>query len=197
MADISASMVMELRQRTGLGMMECKKVLAEAAGDLAKAEELLRIKSGAKASKAAAASRRKASSARISPPTARPAAMVEVNCETDFVSRNEDFVAFAKVARAARRGTEPGRRRRALRLAARRRHGRERPPGAGAEDRREHVDPPVRALRHARRGSSSTCTAAGASASPSRSTAATSRRARTSRCTSRRPPRRARCVRCA
>ena len=53
MAEISASMVMDLRQRTGLGMMECKKALTEAAGDLAKAEELLRIKSGAKASKAA------------------------------------------------------------------------------------------------------------------------------------------------
>ena len=53
MAEISASMVMDLRQRTGLGMMECKKALTEAGGDLAKAEELLRIKSGAKASKAA------------------------------------------------------------------------------------------------------------------------------------------------
>src|SRR3954454_5106815 len=53
MADISASTVMELRQRTGLGMMECKKALTEAEGNVAKAEELLRIKSGAKASKAA------------------------------------------------------------------------------------------------------------------------------------------------
>ena len=53
MAEISASTVMELRQRTGLGMMECKKALTEAEGDVAKAEELLRIKSGAKASKAA------------------------------------------------------------------------------------------------------------------------------------------------
>ena len=53
MAEISASMVMDLRQRTGLGMMECKKALTEAGGDLARAEELLRIKSGAKASKAA------------------------------------------------------------------------------------------------------------------------------------------------
>ena len=52
MADISASMVMELRSRTGLGMMECKKALAEAGGDMAKAEELLRIRSGAKASPA-------------------------------------------------------------------------------------------------------------------------------------------------
>src|SRR6476646_3184377 len=53
MAEIAASTVMELRQRTGLGMMECKKALTEAGGDLAKAEELLRIRSGAKASKAA------------------------------------------------------------------------------------------------------------------------------------------------
>ena len=53
MAEISASTVMELRQRTGLGMMECKKALTEAAGDIAKAEELLRIRSGSKASKAA------------------------------------------------------------------------------------------------------------------------------------------------
>ena len=53
MAEISASRVMELRQRTGLGMMECKKALTEAAGDMTKAEELLRIKSGAQASKAA------------------------------------------------------------------------------------------------------------------------------------------------
>ncbi len=96
MADISASMVMELRQRTGLGMMECKKVLAEAAGDLAKAEELLRIRSGAKATKAAG---RVAAEGIVGAHVAddgRTAAMVEVNCETDFVSRNEDFVAFAK-----------------------------------------------------------------------------------------------------
>jgi elongation factor Ts len=53
MAEIAASMVMDLRQRTGLGMMECKKALTEAGGDLGKAEQLLRIKSGAKASKAA------------------------------------------------------------------------------------------------------------------------------------------------
>ena len=53
MAEISASLVKELRERTGLGMMECKKALSEAGGDIGKAEELLRIKSGAKASKAA------------------------------------------------------------------------------------------------------------------------------------------------
>jgi elongation factor Ts len=95
MADISASMVMELRQRTGLGMMECKKALIEATGDLARAEDLLRIKSGAKASKAAG---RVASEGVIGlsvAPDAKTGAMVEVNCETDFVARNDDFKAFA------------------------------------------------------------------------------------------------------
>jgi elongation factor Ts len=104
MADISASMVMELRQRTGLGMMECKKALTEAGGDLAKAEELLRIKSGAKASKAAG---RVAAEGVIGVSVAgdgKSAVMVEVNCETDFVSRNDDFKAFAnEVAQLASR----------------------------------------------------------------------------------------------
>jgi elongation factor Ts len=88
-------MVMDLRQRTGLGMMECKKALTEAGGDMAKAEDLLRIKSGAKASKAAG---RVASEGVIGlwvAPDAKMGAMVEVNCETDFVARNDDFKAFA------------------------------------------------------------------------------------------------------
>src|SRR5215472_12636151 len=85
MAEITASMVMDLRSRTGLPMMECKKALTEASGDLAKAEEVLRIKSGARASKAAD---------RVAA-DGKTGAMVEVNCETDFVARNPDFVAFA------------------------------------------------------------------------------------------------------
>src|SRR5512134_1673078 len=96
MADISASTVMDLRQRTGLGMMECKRALAEVGGDLAKAEELLRIRSGAKASKAAARIAAEGIVGAYLAPDARLAAMVEVNCETDFVARNEDFVAFAR-----------------------------------------------------------------------------------------------------
>ncbi|MEP7062854.1 MAG: translation elongation factor Ts [Betaproteobacteria bacterium] len=95
MAEISASMVMDLRQRTGLGMMECKKALTEADGDLVKAEDLLRIKSGAKASKAAS---RVASEGVIGlyvGADGKTAAMIEVNCETDFVSRNDEFKAFA------------------------------------------------------------------------------------------------------
>ena len=96
MAEISASLVMELRSRTGLGMMECKKALAETGGDMAKAEDLLRIKSGAKASKAAG---RVAAEGVVGVHRAadgRSAAIVEVNCETDFVARNEDFIAFAR-----------------------------------------------------------------------------------------------------
>ncbi len=96
MADISASTVMELRQRTGLGMMECKKALTEAAGDLAKAEELLRIKSGAKATKAAGRVAAEGIVGAYIAADAKLAAMVEVNCETDFVSRNEDFLAYAQ-----------------------------------------------------------------------------------------------------
>ncbi len=96
MAEISASMVMELRQRTGLGMMECKKALAEVGGDLVKAEELLRIKSGAKASKAAGRVAAEGVVGAYLAPDAKSGAMVEVNCETDFVARNEDFVALAK-----------------------------------------------------------------------------------------------------
>ena len=98
MADISASTVMELRQRTGLGMMECKKALTEAEGDLAKAEELLRIKSGAKASKAAGRVAAEGVVGAYLTPDGKSGAMVEVNCETDFVSRNEDFIAFARKA---------------------------------------------------------------------------------------------------
>jgi len=96
MADISASSVMELRQRTGLGMMECKRALTESEGDLNRAEELLRIKSGAKASKAAGRVAAEGIVGAYLAPDARTAAMVEVNCETDFVSRNEDFVAYAR-----------------------------------------------------------------------------------------------------
>ena len=96
MADVSASMVMELRGRTGLGMMECKKALTETSGDLGKAEELLRIKSGAKASKAADRVATEGVIGAVIAADGKSAAMVELNCETDFVARNEDFVDFAR-----------------------------------------------------------------------------------------------------
>jgi len=96
MAEISASLVKELRERTGLGMMECKRALAEAGGDLKKAEELLRIKSGAKASKAAGRIAAEGVIGAWLSADAKLGALVEVNCETDFVAKNTDFIAFAR-----------------------------------------------------------------------------------------------------
>jgi len=95
MAEISASLVRELRELTGLGMMECKKALAEAGGDLKKAEELLRIKSGAKASKAAGRVAAEGVVGTFLAADGRLGALVELNCETDFVAKNADFLAFA------------------------------------------------------------------------------------------------------
>jgi elongation factor Ts len=95
MAEITAGMVKELRERTGLGMMECKKALEEAGGDMQKAEELLRIKSGAKANKAASRVAADGAVATWLSPDGKSGALVEVNAETDFVAKNPDFVQFA------------------------------------------------------------------------------------------------------
>jgi elongation factor Ts len=95
MAEITAGMVKELRELTGLGMMECKKALDEAGGDMKKAEELLRIKSGAKASKAASRVASEGSIGTFVSADGRTGAMVEVNAETDFVAKNPEFAAFA------------------------------------------------------------------------------------------------------
>lgn len=104
MAEITAGMVMDLRRRTGLPMMECKKALAEAGGDMMRAEELLRIKSGAKAARAADRVAAEGVIGAFIAADAKLGAMVELNCETDFVARNADFVAFAQ--RLARLVTE-------------------------------------------------------------------------------------------
>jgi elongation factor Ts len=96
MAEIPASKVMDLRSRTGLPMMECKKALAETDGDMAKAEQLLRIRSSGKASKAAARVAAEGVIGAFIAPGGKVGAMVELNCETDFVARNADFVAFAQ-----------------------------------------------------------------------------------------------------
>ncbi|MFA7241817.1 MAG: translation elongation factor Ts [Sulfuricellaceae bacterium] len=96
MADITAGMVKELRELTGLGMMECKKALTETGGDLKAAEDLLRIKSGAKAGKAASRVAAEGVVASFVNVDGKIGALVEVNCETDFASKNEDFSAFAK-----------------------------------------------------------------------------------------------------
>lgn len=101
MADITAGMVKELRERTGLGMMECKKALVEANGDMQVAEEQMRIKSGAKASKAASRVTAEGVVSAFISADGKTGAVVEVNCETDFVAKNDDFLAFAKAAAEA------------------------------------------------------------------------------------------------
>jgi len=93
MAEITAGMVKELRERTGLGMMECKKALEEAGGDIKKAEELLRIKSGARASKAASRVASEGAIAAYLSPDSKLGAMVEVNAETDFAQALARLVA--------------------------------------------------------------------------------------------------------
>jgi len=108
MAEISAGLVKELRELTGLGMMECKKALAEAGGDLKKAEELLRIKSGAKASKAAARVAAEGVIGAWLSADAKIGCLLELNSETDFVAKNDDFVAFAKSLAEILATREPG-----------------------------------------------------------------------------------------
>ncbi len=95
MADITAQMIKDLRERTGAGMADCKKALSECAADMEKAIEYLRKKGIASAAKKAT---RIASEGMIAHYThgTRIGVLVEVNCETDFVARNPDFVTFAK-----------------------------------------------------------------------------------------------------
>ena len=96
MAAITASMVAELRAKTDAPMMECKKALTEAGGDPAKAEEILRVRLGNKASKAASRVAAEGVVATFITPDAKLGAIIEVNCETDFVAKNDDFLAFAR-----------------------------------------------------------------------------------------------------
>ena len=93
MAAITAAMVGELRAKTDAPMMECKKALTEAEGDMERAEEILRVKLGSKASKAA--SRITAEGVVASYIAGGVGALVEINCETDFVSKNDDFLKFS------------------------------------------------------------------------------------------------------
>src|ERR1700712_1771185 len=96
MAAISASMVAELRGKTDAPMMECKKALTEADGDMVKAEELLRVKLGSKAGKAA--SRVTAEGVVAAWIDGATGALLEVNCETDFVTKNDSFLQLARAA---------------------------------------------------------------------------------------------------
>ena len=95
MAEISTSLVKELREMTGLGMMECKRALVETEGDLKKAEETLRIKSGSKASKVASRQAAEGTIGVFVTLDGDQGALVEFNCETDFSAKNVDFLGLA------------------------------------------------------------------------------------------------------
>jgi len=96
MAEITASMVKELREKTGVGMMDCKKALTEADGDMEKAMEVLRKKGIAKAAKRADREAKEGVIEAYIHPGSKLGVMVEVNCETDFVSNTDDFKQFAR-----------------------------------------------------------------------------------------------------
>jgi elongation factor Ts len=96
MAEITASMVKELREKTDAPMMECKKALTEADGDMAKAEEILRVKLGNKATKAASRVAAEGVVGMYLSDDGKLGAVVEVNSETDFVAKNDEFIALAK-----------------------------------------------------------------------------------------------------
>lgn len=96
MAEITAGMVKELRERTDAPMMDCKKVLTEANGDMAKAEELLRARLGSKLSKAAGRVAAEGTVGVYVSADGKQGAIVEVNCETDFVAKNDDFLALTR-----------------------------------------------------------------------------------------------------
>jgi elongation factor Ts len=96
MAEITAGMVKELREKTDAPMMECKKALTEANGDMAKAEEILRVKLGNKATKAATRVAAEGVVGMYLAADGKLGAMMEVNSETDFVAKNDEFIALAK-----------------------------------------------------------------------------------------------------
>ena len=96
MSEISPQLVRDLREKTNAGMMDCKRALAEAGGDLDKAEEILRAKGIASAGKKASRSAKEGTVASYIHLQGKVGVLVEVNCETDFVAKNENFRAFVK-----------------------------------------------------------------------------------------------------
>jgi elongation factor Ts len=108
MAEITASMVKELRERTDAPMMECKRALTEAGGDIGKAEEILRVKLGSKASKAASRITAEGVVAIERTPDGKLGAIIEINCETDFVAKNDEFLRLASDCAGLVAAREPG-----------------------------------------------------------------------------------------
>lgn len=96
MAEVTATLIKDLRERTGAGMSDCKKALVEVSGDMDKAIDYLRAKGLAKAAKKAGREATEGAVVSYIHGGGRIGVLVEINCETDFVARNEDFVAFTK-----------------------------------------------------------------------------------------------------
>ena len=144
MAEITAALVKDLREKTGAGMMDCKRALTETGGDMEAAVDWLRKKGLAAAAKK---SGRVAAEGLVGVASAPGrAAMVEVNAETDFVARNETFQAFVEAV--AKIALEVGEDLDAIKAAPYPGSGRTRGRGtdaAGRDDRREHEHPPRRA----------------------------------------------------
>lgn len=107
MAEITAGMVKELRERTDAPMMDCKKALTEAAGDMTRAEEILRVRFGNKASKAADRVAAEGTVGISISADGKSGAMIEVNSETDFCAKNDDFLAFVRDLAALVAGAKP------------------------------------------------------------------------------------------
>lgn len=105
--EISASMVKDLREKSGAAMMDCKKALVEAGGDSEKAYELLRQKGAATASKKSSRATSEGLVVGLQTADGKTAGLVEVNCETDFVARNENFLALGKVLAELACSTKP------------------------------------------------------------------------------------------
>ena len=96
MAEITAALVKDLREKTGAGMMDCKNALTEADGDAAKAEEILRVKMGNKIGKLAGRETSEGTVQAYVHATGKVGVLVQVECNTDFVAKNDDFIEFAK-----------------------------------------------------------------------------------------------------
>lgn len=107
MAEITASMVKELRERTDAPMMDCKKALSEAEGDMTRAEEILRVRFGNKASKAAGRVAAEGTVGISISADGKTGAMIEVNSETDFCAKNDDFLAFTRELAAVVAAAKP------------------------------------------------------------------------------------------
>jgi elongation factor Ts len=107
MAEITAGMVKELRERTDAPMMDCKKALSEADGDMTRAEEILRVRFGNKASKAAGRVAAEGTVGISISADGKTGAMIEVNSETDFCAKNDDFLAFVRDLAAVVAATKP------------------------------------------------------------------------------------------